>query len=505
MSFFTELFDREILDGAMEDGDDEDRRPGVFNFSGWGLEARVGAESQEMIAAIREEMEAAEEELDPYFPYLHGVQDLESPADLAVSVRGDPYNLGEVVSRHFLTALTPDDPVPFSEGSGRLELAEAILAEPIAMRVIANRIWKEHFGTGIVDTPSNFGTAGERPTHPDLLEYLATTFVENGMSIKDLHRRIMLSSVYQLSTTYDDAAYAADSGNRFYWRANSKRLDAEQIRDSILHVADNLDAALGGPSEQLTPTFTRRTVYGKVSRYKLDEYLQLFDFPTPAISAEKRFTTTVPQQRLFMMNSDFVHLQAEAIADRVRSEIGHEAQVAALYRVVFGRAPGASELALGVEYLGTEPMLEYEEWKAEQQAAQEAVEEAPPEALEALEAQEALEASKASGEEVAEAEMTPPAADSPINMERTPESPTESRRDRTNTVDDDVAGVARREEERVRAETEIDDEPAADAMLAGTGGRGGRGAESEKVAYSATPLGRYAKVLLGSSEFLFIN
>jgi hypothetical protein len=133
------------------------------------------------------------------------------------------------------------------------------------------------------------------------------------MSIKKLHREIMLSAVYQLSTELDQTNFAKDSGNRLYWRADRKRLDAEQLRDAVLAVAGNLDTSMGGPSADLSPAMTRRTVYGKVSRYKLDEYLQLFDFQSPNISAERRFTTTVPQQRLFLMNSDFVQLESEEL------------------------------------------------------------------------------------------------------------------------------------------------------------------------------------------------
>ena len=231
------------------------------------------------------------------------------------------------------------------------------------MRVIVNRIWKGHFGTGIVDSPSNFGTTGERPTNPDLLEYLASSFVKNGLSIKKLHREIMLSSVYQLSSDLDEANAAKDSGNRSYWRFDRKRLEAEQLRDAVLLISGNLDKSLGGPSTDLTPAFTRRTVYGKVSRYKLDEYLQLFDFPAPNISAEKRFTTTVPLQRLFLMNSDFMQAEAEQLAKRVATEPDNRSRIRKAYLLVYGRDPSEQEIKLGIEYLHAEPMREFEENK----------------------------------------------------------------------------------------------------------------------------------------------
>ena len=238
------------------------------------------------------------------------------------------------------------------------------MKQPIAMRVIVNRVWRSHMGTGIVDTPSNFGVTGERPTNPELLEYLAERFVDEGMSLKKLHREIMLSAVYQLNDDDSKENYDKDPANRFYWRANRHRLDAEQIRDSILAVAGSLDRKMGGPSEPLTPDFKRRTVYGKVSRYRLDDYLQLFDFPSPNISAEKRFTTTVPLQRLFFMNSDFVQQQAEVLAQEVAAEPDNEARIRKAYRLVFAREATPEEVKLGSEYLRAEPMKEYEEQKA---------------------------------------------------------------------------------------------------------------------------------------------
>ncbi len=175
------------------------------------------------------------------------MEDAEKPVDLELAIRGNPNTLADPVPRHFLSLLSKDEPKPFKQGSGRLELADDILAQPIAMRVIVNRIWKGHFGTGIVDTPSNFGIGGERPTNPELLDYLAAQFVKDGMSIKKLHRTIMLSATYQLSADNDAANFAKDSGDRLYWRVERKRMDAEQIRDAVLMVAGNLDNALVWP------------------------------------------------------------------------------------------------------------------------------------------------------------------------------------------------------------------------------------------------------------------
>jgi hypothetical protein len=174
----------------------------------------------------------------------------------------------------------------------------------------------------------------------------------------------MLSTVYRLSSDFVEANNNKDGGNRFYWRANRRRMDAEQIRDSILLVAGRLDTKVGGPSSPLAPEFKRRTLYGKVSRYKMDEYLQLFDFPSPNLTSEKRFTTTVPLQRLFFMNSEFVQQQAEYLARRVESEPDNPARIQKAYQILYGRTAAPEEVQAGIEYLRAEPMKEYEEAKA---------------------------------------------------------------------------------------------------------------------------------------------
>jgi cytochrome c553 len=367
-NFYTEVFVRELKDAEdpnamMAMGGGRAGNPGVLAFRGWGLESRLGPEPQARLKTIQDDIAADRKKLEASYPFIHGVRDSDTPANIQLAKRGNPENLGDEVPRHFLSIFSNGDPVPLTKGSGRMQLADLVVQQPIAMRVIVNRIWKEHFGTGIVDSPSNFGFGGERPTNPELLEYLAQSFVKNGMSIKKLQREIMLSSVYQLSTEDNKLASDKDSGNRLYWRANRKRMEAEQIRDSILEISGNLDQSLGGPSEELTPDYKRRTVYGKVSRYKLDAYLQLFDFPAPNISAEKRFTTTVPLQRLFLMNSDFVQLEAEALAKRVSTEPNNRARIQKVYELAYGRMPSEEEISIGLEYLHTEPLKEYEENK----------------------------------------------------------------------------------------------------------------------------------------------
>jgi cytochrome c553 len=459
-SFWTELFLRE-LDGADPDVQPGARtKPGLFLFRGWGLEHRLGADVQAVMARVRTDIDAERKKLEPHYPYLHGVADNEHPVNQPLAIRGSAYNPGPEIPRHFLSVLSPGDPGAFTKGSGRLELADAILAQPVAMRVIVNRIWKQHFGTGIVDTPSNFGIMGERPTNPELLEYLASDFARDGMSIKKLHRKIMLSAVYQLSTDLDESDFAKDSGNRFYWRSNRRRMDSEQLRDAVLAVAGNLDDALGGPSADLTPALTRRTVYGKVSRYRLDEYLMLFDFPSPNLSAEKRFSTTVPLQRLFLMNSDFMQIEAEELAKRVSTEPDNASRIRKMYRIAFAREPSAEELKLALDYLHNEPMKEYEEAKNK------------------------------------------------------PASAAGGRRGRGGAGDDNAQKDADKD-----AGANPDDQvaqPAADGagddmgmgMMMGVPGMGRRGGARGAAAvpeYTASPLGRFAKVLLSSSEFVFID
>jgi hypothetical protein len=469
-NLWTEIFQRELLESedpaAMMAMGGRGGKPGVLLFRGWGLESRIGAEPQAQMAAIRTDIEEARKKLEPAYPFLHGVQDAEKPVDLPVALRGNPENLGKEVPRHFLSMLTPGEPQPFTKGSGRLELAEQILKQPIAMRVIVNRIWKGHFGTGLVDTPSNFGVTGERPTNPDLLEYLAGSFVASGMSIKKLHREIMLSSVYQLSSETSEANMAKDSGNRLYWRFDRKRLEAEQLRDAVLLISGNLDKSQGGPSVDLSPAFTRRTVYGKVSRYKLDEYLQLFDFPAPNISAEKRFTTTVPQQRLFLMNSDFMQAEAEELAKRVASEPDNRARIKKVYLLVYGRDPSEAEIKLGIDYLHSEPMREYEENKNK-----------PPEAGRG----------GRGGRGGAPATPTTTTSDA-----AKPEMP--------------QAAVAGDEAAAAGAAPAM---PMGMGMMGGMGGpggrRGGAPAVPTTVKYEPTAWGRYVKILFSSSEFLFIN
>ncbi|MCI0419988.1 MAG: DUF1553 domain-containing protein, partial [Acidobacteria bacterium] len=329
---------------------------GVFYYPEGKLERFLSGPWKSHLDSLRGQLAALKKAVPPPYPYLHVIADVQHPADLRIHLRGSPYNLGEEVPRKFLEVLCEPKPAVFKKGSGRLELAEAIATHPLAARVIVNRIWERHFGRGIVSTLSNFGQFGERPTHPDLLEYLASRFVEGNGSMKALHREIMLSETYRLSSEKSEPNFAADPDNQLYWRANRRRLDIEAIRDSLLFVSGTLDSTVGGASAELTDENNRRTIYGKVSRVKIHELLGLFDFPDPSNSSERRNVTNVPLQRLFFMNSEFMARQAEALASRLLSEPGDDAaRIKKAYPLLYGREATEIEVQLGLDFLRARP------------------------------------------------------------------------------------------------------------------------------------------------------
>jgi hypothetical protein len=218
---------------------------------------------------------------------------------------------------------------------------------------MVNRLWQHHFGRGIVGTPSNFGFLGSRPTHPELLDWLADEFMRQGWSQKKMHRLIVTSATYRLASRSDQAGERKDPDNRLLWRMNRRRLEVEAIRDGLLAVAGQLNATMGGPTIPLSAeTNERRTVYARVSRHELDGLLRLFDFPDANITSEKRTETTVPQQQLFVLNSPFMIARARALAGRVHAATKDANEAIRLaYRRAFGRAPAEIELRLGKLYL----------------------------------------------------------------------------------------------------------------------------------------------------------
>ncbi len=277
--------------------------------------------------------------------------------DPRIFVRGNPNNPGKPVPRRFLAVLSPPDRRPFEKGSGRLELARAIASRdnPLTARVLVNRVWMHHFGEGLVRTPSDFGTRGEPPTHPELLDHLASRFMQDGWSIRKLHRRILMSNVYQQRSDDDGRNAQLDPENRWLSRMNRRRLDFESMRDALLAVAGRLDLTMGGPSVDITaPPFPpRRSVYGFIDRQNLPPVLRMFDFASPDASNAQRHHTTVPQQALFLMNSPFVVQQARHTMQRtdILQETAADAKIRQLYRIAFGRRPSERELVIARSFL----------------------------------------------------------------------------------------------------------------------------------------------------------
>jgi hypothetical protein len=281
--------------------------------------------------------------------YRHG-----EGQDVAMQIRGNPTSLGPVSPRRFLAVLAAE-PRRFTQGSGRLELAQAIVrdAAPLAARVIVNRVWQHHFGRGIVDTPSNFGNQGSRPSHPELLDDLAARFIESGWSLKWLHREIVLSVAYQQASAVGGGANA-DPGNSLLGRAPRRRLEVEPWRDAMLAAAGTLDRRVGGPATDLNDAGNnRRTLYGTVRRRELDDLMRLYDCPDATAHWPTRIDTTTPLQQLYVLNSDFIGRQAAALASRVRHEHPNDlsAQVRRAYALLFGRSPSDREQALAQRFL----------------------------------------------------------------------------------------------------------------------------------------------------------
>jgi mono/diheme cytochrome c family protein len=284
------------------------------------------------------------------------LNDAARPTNPRVLLRGNPNTPGESVPRRYLEVLSGEKREAFVKGSGRLELAKTIASKdnPLTARVMVNRIWMHHFGQGLVRTPANFGLRGEPPTHPELLDYLAATFVENGWSIKKLHRLILLSNTYQQASDHNERAAALDPDNRLLWHMNRQRLEFEPLRDALLAASGHLDMTMGGPGDDITKsTARRRTVYGFVERQNLPGVFRTFDFASPDASTAQRYTTTVPQQALFLMNSAFPVEQAKQFVTRndvtvLKTDVE---RINRLHRIAYGRPADKEEIELGLKFL----------------------------------------------------------------------------------------------------------------------------------------------------------
>jgi mono/diheme cytochrome c family protein len=295
------------------------------------------------------------------------VKDKDTPVNSPVFIRGQQQTKGDVVPRGFLEILSPGQKsVAFTQGSGRYELATCIASKdnPLTARVIVNRVWMHHFGEGFVRTPDDLGTMSEKPTHPELLDFLANWFMDTGWSLKKLHKLIVMSRVFQESSHTRDEYETLDPGNRLLWRANVRRLDFEATRDSLLVYSGELDRTVGGKPINLTdePYSNRRSVYGYIDRGNLPELMAHFDFSDPDMPNSKRSTTIVPQQALFLMNSAMaVDVTRKVLA---RSEITRQtselSRISAIYRLIFQRYPTMKEIDMASKFLVTEKKLQGE-------------------------------------------------------------------------------------------------------------------------------------------------
>ncbi len=348
------------------------------------LEEAFEQPARDRLKPLRETMAELKRTMPTAPEFGMAMEDRETPVNPRVFVRGNPNNHGPAVPRQFLLILAGTNRTPFTEGSGRLDLAKAIVdpKNPLTARVMVNRIWMHHFGQGIVRTPSDLGTRGEPPTHPELLDWLAAELTNPRVrgtgyrvqstvkpndpttqrpndptpwSIKHIHRLIMSSAAYQQSSACDSARFNADPENRLISRMNRRRMDLEAMRDSMLAVSGRIDLKMAGPSVDIVDAkATRRSVYGFIERQNLPGFFRTFDFASPDLSTPTRARTTVPQQALFMMNSPFVVEQAKALANR--PEIAQEIRtpqsaIRILHRLVYGRNPSTSEIQAALTFI----------------------------------------------------------------------------------------------------------------------------------------------------------
>lgn len=322
----------------------------------------LAASQSEELASLNGELNRRKQAAERIaVPMAHALSD-GTAIDLPVYLAGDPRKKGPVAERAVPAVLALGERrLLQSSGSGRLELARALVSpdNPLTARVWVNRVWSGHFGAGLVRTRSNFGELGERPTHPELLDWLAVRFIESGWSTKWLHREIMLSATYRQASSRSESnealtkAESVDPENRLLWRMNRRRLEVEPWRDSLLSVTGDLDTTPGGPPLNLADAGNRRrTVYGSVSRHRLDDLLRLFDFPDPNITSGQRTVTTVPLQQLFVLNSDFMLARAKSLAARLRRDASDDgARISRGYELLFNRQPSAEEETVGRDYL----------------------------------------------------------------------------------------------------------------------------------------------------------
>jgi hypothetical protein len=332
------------------------------------LETLYSKETKAELKKLRDEVTKLQK-TPPDLPSAMGMVE-DKVVDTAIHIRGNPQKLGDLAPRHVPPAVRgPQAPQFTTAESGRRELAQWLIdpQHPLTSRVLVNRVWRWHFGAGIVRTTDNFGLLGESPSHPELLDWLATRFVTGGWSLKSLHRLILGSSTYQQCSSPSDEALAADPENRLFARANVKRLEAEAVRDALLAVCGTLDLQMGGSllevknrgyffdhtSKDMTKySSLRRSLYLPVVRNNVYDLFQLLDFPDPAIPTGDRTATTIAPQALLALNSELVMQCAADLAGRVLADSGSDGdRHNRLIQIAYGRPATAEEIAANVAFL----------------------------------------------------------------------------------------------------------------------------------------------------------
>jgi hypothetical protein len=332
--------------------------------------AKFTAGEQQELARLKQESEELKK-TTPEEPEVTCAVEEGQPVAQKVFLRGDHNNEGEDAPKAIPAILRAHTEQPaFAGGSGRRELAEWLTRpeHPLTARVMANRIWLWHFGEGIVRTPDNFGKMGERPTHPELLDWLAREFVKSGWSVKAMHRMLMLSSTYQMASGVSDQAFTADPENKLFSRFNRRRLNVEELRDGLLAIDGTIDLTMGGTLQKGTGTdsensndrlslnpekITRRTVYVPLRRANLPSLLNLFDFGDATAMSGKRQLTNVPTQALFAMNSEFVTTRAANVAKALLKDktLTDAARVEKLSLLVLNRPAEKEDVQRALEYV----------------------------------------------------------------------------------------------------------------------------------------------------------
>jgi len=325
------------------------------------VEKKLPEESKIKLSGIRAEIEQLKKSEPPKPPNAHVLSE-SGNADMHIALRGDLRKKGEIAPRRFIEIIGGKERKKYTQGSGRIELSESVISSdnPLTARVMVNRIWGWHFGHGLVRTPSNFGTIGEKPSHPLLLDWLAHNFIKQGWSMKALHKMILMSSTWQMSSTYINEKFDKDGDNKLLWRFSPRKLEVESWRDTLLYVTGELDPKIGGAPDGEILNSKRRTLYATISRtgdrFQSDAFLRLFDFPAAVSTSPKRSTSVVPQQYLFMMNSPFMSQRSKNLGKQLfESPNNTQTTIESAYQRLYSRLPEQEERELANKWLGENP------------------------------------------------------------------------------------------------------------------------------------------------------